>query len=242
MEIFRRFIPKIKRFKRSYNNRIDISNKKKHIPWVTIIGFCYCYWIVKKVVDESEKKNERKKVSEMRKNLNVDELEVTELVFLDVFKNDKELGEIVIGLFGKDLPKTVQNFVELSKKEKEGYKGTKFHRVVKDFMIQGGDNEHKNGYGGISIYGRDFDDENLVIPTFIGCVAMANKGKNTNASQFFITTQPTPWLDGQNVVFGRVLKGFNVVQQIEDSEVEDQVNFVPKEEIIVKNSGVFEIK
>lgn len=98
------------------------------------------------------------------------------------------------------MPKTVENFVELAKR-KDGYKNTPFHRVIPNFMIQGGDITKGNGTGGVSIYGPTFPDENFAIPHFEYCVSMANRGKNTNGSQFFITTAPTPWLDGKVNIF-----------------------------------------
>jgi peptidylprolyl isomerase len=146
-------------------------------------------------------------------------------VFFDITIGDKPAGRIEMELFADTCPKTAANFEQLciGVKSKEGktlhFKGSSFHRVIPDFMCQGGDFTRGDGTGGESIYGGRFDDE-----TFQGkagkhfgpgTLSMANAGRNTNGSQFFICTAATPHLDGKHVVFGQVVKGYNVVKAME---------------------------
>ncbi|BFU23465.1 peptidyl-prolyl cis-trans isomerase, putative [Entamoeba histolytica HM-1:IMSS-B] len=148
---------------------------------------------------------------------------ITNKVFLDIRIGYEKVGRIVIGLYGEIVPKTVENFRALCTGEKGigkygmplHYKGTKFHRVIPGFIIQGGDIVSANGLGGESIYGDMFDDENFVLNhTKKGLVSMANYGENTNNSQFFIEMIPTYWLDGRHVVFGEVIEGMDVCEKV----------------------------
>ncbi|RSH77194.1 Multifunctional pyrimidine synthesis protein CAD [Apiotrichum porosum] len=158
-------------------------------------------------------------------------------VFFDVEINKQPAGRIEFRLFDDVVPKTATNFRALCTGEKGfGYAGSGFHRVIPDFMLQGGDFTRHNGTGGKSIYGEKFADENFKLRhdrPFL--LSMANAGPNTNGSQFFITTVVTSWLDGKHVVFGEVTKGSDLVKKIESL---GSGSGKPKAEVKIVASGV----
>lgn len=143
------------------------------------------------------------------------------VVFLDISIADRPAGRIEITLRADVVPRTAENFRCLCTGERSTpgknlwYKGSIFHRVIPNFMMQGGDFQRSNGTGGESIYGPKFPDESFILRhTGAGQLSMANSGPNSNGSQFFITYVETPWLDGKHVVFGNVTNGMEVVHEI----------------------------
>lgn len=167
---------------------------------------------------------------------------ISHKVFFDVKIGDGATERIVMGLY-KSVPKTAENFRALCTGEKGTgkmgkplhFKGSSFHRVIPQFMLQGGDFTNGDGTGGESIYGEKFEDETFRFkhkkPWLL---SMANAGPGTNGSQFFITTVKTPWLDGKHVVFGELLEGKDVAKKIED---QGSPSGTPKVKVVIEDSG-----
>ena len=164
-------------------------------------------------------------------------------VFFDIAIDGNSAGKLTFELSADVVPKTVENFRKLCKgdegKGKSGvelwYKGSSFHRIIPGFMCQGGDFTKHNGTGGESIYGEEFNDENFKLKhKSAGLLSMANKGKNTNGSQFFITTVPCPWLDGKHVVFGKLINGNELLSKIESY---GSKSGTPIKKVIIEDCG-----
>lgn len=170
--------------------------------------------------------------------------DITQRVFLDVDIDKQRVGRIVIGLYGGVVPKTTENFRALCTgelgKSVSGkllhYKGMPFHRIIPGFMIQGGDISYGDGRGNLSIYGGPFRDENFKIKhSHAGVISMVNSGPDSNGSQFFITTVKASWLDGEHVVFGKVIEGMDTVYAIEGGA--GTYSGKPRKKVIVADSG-----
>lgn len=184
-------------------------------------------------------KNKKIKKHKTKNKKNKKQKKNQDFVFLEIGTNGKKLGKIIIELFSEIVPLTCENFRTLCINGL--YKKSCFHRIIRDFMLQGGDFTNGDGTGGKSIFGKTFKDENFKIkhdkPYLL---SMANRGKDTNGSQFFITTAPANHLDNKHVVFGRVVSGNNIVDIL--NTVETDGNDKPIYDVFITNCGKFDSK
>ncbi|TQS32227.1 hypothetical protein Golomagni_07461 [Golovinomyces magnicellulatus] len=169
------------------------------------------------------------------------------LTFFDITLGGEPLGRITFELFKDVVPQTAENFRQFCTGEvkdpsgrPQGYKASKFHRIIKNFMCQGGDFLNGDGTGSACIYGgrKAFQDENFNLKhDQPGLLSMANSGPNTNGCQFFITTVPTPFLDGKHVVFGKVVDGMDVVRKMEATKTGYRGKDVPNNDVVISQCG-----
>ena len=191
--------------------------------------------------DNSEKDIE-KNIDDKKKDIDVNNTNLQP--YFDINIDNVPAGRVIFQLFDDETPKTCKNFRYLCSKglinkDKPEYQDTIFHRVIKDFMIQGGDVTNGDGTGGFSIYGEKFNDENFNLThNQPGLLSMANAGPNTNNSQFFILLKEAPWLDNKHVVFGIVSSGFNVIKQIEALEMDG--NDKPLKNVYITKCGLLD--
>lgn len=202
--------------------------KKIFLYLIVLITFTACT----KQIEESQDQQSNQTIEKGDKLDQLIELKNNEKLIATIQTN---MGSFEVQLYAVETPKTVKNFAGLA--EKGYYNGIIFHRVIKDFMIQGGD-PTGTGMGGESIYGPKFADE--FVPSLMhdspGILSMANAGPNTNGSQFFITVVPTPWLNARHTVFGKVIKGMDVIYAI--SQVPTGSNDRPIENVVMEKVTV----
>jgi cyclophilin family peptidyl-prolyl cis-trans isomerase len=214
---------------------------------LVVIGGSYFAWKYffkkndqKMIVNETYNNSDGNKNVELVKPINYED--VGSQPYFDINIGDTYIGKIIFQLFDEDVPKTCKNFRYLCStgilnKNKPSYQDTSFHRVIKDFMVQGGDITRGDGTGGYSIYGEQFDDENFNLThNQPGMLSMANSGPNTNNSQFFITLKKTPWLDNKHVVFGIIISGFDIIKKIESYETDEKDK--PIQDIVITKCGL----
>lgn len=222
------FIKKIN-LERFITSKKNIENFKEEVPFATKMA---------NIVEDAVQTEEPQSSQEIPLRNDPTTTDEFKNVYFDIRIDGNNYDKrIEIKLFDNIVPKTCKNFRELCLTKK--YKDSLFHRVIKDFMIQGGDFTNSDGTGGYSIYGDKFEDENFSIKhTERGLLSMANSGPNTNGSQFFITTVPTPHLDNKHVVFGKVVKNLDYINTIENIEVDE--NDVPLKNCFIIGCGLID--
>ena len=217
---------------------------------IILLGGSYFIWKYYKNNESFTLKNENinsinqlsneNKINNELNPINIEDVNLNP--YFDIKIGDEDCGRIIFQLFDDEVPKTCKNFRYLCSKglfndDKPSYQECIFHRVIKDFMIQGGDITRGDGTGGFSIYGEQFNDENFNLThNQPGMLSMANSGQNTNNSQFFITLKKTPWLDNKHVVFGIIISGFDIIKKIEELETDN--NDKPLDNVIITKCGL----
>ena len=214
---FLKKIPIINNFYSNIENR-DIENRE----------------IKSKELENDEDLNASEDTLNIVNELHTQLISKNNTVYFDILIDNNNNGRLIFELFNDIVPVTCKNFIELCKNK--AYKNNKFHRLIKNFCIQGGDITNQDGTGGISIYGKTFKDENFNIKhDKLGMLSMANSGPDTNNSQFFITLKETPWLDGKHVVFGQIKSGLNLLKNFNNLEIKDDK---PVNNIIISDCGL----
>jgi len=193
--------------------------------------------IEQKVIVNEEYNNP---ISDTPKPVNFEDINLQP--YFDISIDGENIGRVVFQLFDEEVPKTCKNFRYLCSKglfneNKPSYQDVEFHRIIKDFMIQGGDITRGDGTGGYSMYGEQFSDENFNLThNQPGMLSMANSGPNTNNSQFFITIKKTPWLDNKHVVFGIIISGFDIIKKIESIDTDGSDK--PLKKVVISKCGL----
>jgi len=214
---FLKKIPIINNFYSNIENR-DIENRE----------------IKSKELENDEDLNASEDTLNIVNELHTQLISKNNTVYFDILIDNNNNGRLIFELFNDIVPVTCKNFIELCKNK--AYKNNQFHRLIKNFCIQGGDITNQDGTGGISIYGKTFKDENFNIKhDKLGMLSMANSGPDTNNSQFFITLKETPWLDGKHVVFGQIKSGLNLLKNFNNLEIKDDK---PVNNIIISDCGL----
>lgn len=216
-----------------------MNSKLQTIGLLLVISiiFAFCFQSTKDINISAPKQTDSKKKIKNKDNVIVSADRKT--VFLDLEQSDFNVGDkygrVIIELFDDVVPKTAENFYQLCKKNR--YAGVPFHRVITNFMVQGGDIDNHDGSGGKSIYGESFPDENFLMKhTEAGLVSMANSGQDTNGSQFFFTLAPQPHLNNKHVVFGRVTQGMQYINDI--GNIPTDMSDRPLQDVIIKRAGI----
>jgi len=165
---------------------------------------------------------------------------ITDKAYLNITIDNYPVGQVVIGLYGQTAPKTVANFLAFAAGTPTGgYKGSAFHRIIKNFVVQGGDFVNGDGTGFQSIYGPTYPDEPFLLNHTVGCVNMANKGPNTNGCQFSIILTKADWLNGRHIVFGTILEGMNLVHKMENLPTNGNDHPIPSP--VIAGCGVIKV-